>query len=225
MYNTHIKSVCLLCANVKWPPFNVNLSGVVESSHVFWSISIRNHLWSIRGTQGWCECDQIPSMILCICGQWLNTWQHQFLDLEFKLVYVGSADDESYDQTLETLAVGPVPVGVSKFVFEVCIWYCSSSRITSGDVPPSTRPTHQTLNSYHRKILWESPFSCYPAVIWNENLYALDTMCDMITLIPCWRRIHPRQLNWIYWNEAYWILNLELRNLVFLGMLCLGFCD
>ncbi|TPX38501.1 hypothetical protein SeMB42_g06703 [Synchytrium endobioticum] len=39
-------------------------------------------------------------------------------DVEFKLVYVGSADDEAYDQALETLAVGPVPVGVSKFVFE-----------------------------------------------------------------------------------------------------------
>ncbi|TPX32841.1 hypothetical protein SmJEL517_g04141 [Synchytrium microbalum] len=39
-------------------------------------------------------------------------------DLEFKLVYVGSADDESYDQMLETLSVGPVPVGSSKFVFE-----------------------------------------------------------------------------------------------------------
>ncbi|KAJ3214984.1 ASF1 anti-silencing function 1 [Dinochytrium kinnereticum] len=39
-------------------------------------------------------------------------------DLEFKLVYVGSAENEKYDQVLESVMVGPVPVGVSKFVFE-----------------------------------------------------------------------------------------------------------
>ena len=38
-------------------------------------------------------------------------------DLEWKLIYVGSADDEEMDQTLEEVMVGPVPVGVNKFVF------------------------------------------------------------------------------------------------------------
>ena len=31
---------------------------------------------------------------------------------------VGSAEDEKYDQTLDSIMVGPVPVGVNKFVFE-----------------------------------------------------------------------------------------------------------
>ncbi|KAJ3030961.1 UNVERIFIED_CONTAM: Histone chaperone asf1 [Siphonaria sp. JEL0065] len=39
-------------------------------------------------------------------------------DLEFKLIYVGSPESEAHDQVLEELQVGPVPVGVSKFVFE-----------------------------------------------------------------------------------------------------------
>mmetsp|Transcript_3863 Transcript_3863/g.15340 ORF Transcript_3863/g.15340 Transcript_3863/m.15340 type:complete len:255 (-) Transcript_3863:327-1091(-) len=39
-------------------------------------------------------------------------------DLEWKIVYVGSAGDESKDQTLEEVMVGPVPVGTSKFVLE-----------------------------------------------------------------------------------------------------------
>ncbi|KAJ3071015.1 ASF1 anti-silencing function 1 [Podochytrium sp. JEL0797] len=39
-------------------------------------------------------------------------------DLEFKLIYVGSAETEAHDQVLEELCVGPVPVGVSKFMFE-----------------------------------------------------------------------------------------------------------
>eukprot|EP00457_Paulinella_chromatophora_P009974 gb/GEZN01010058.1/.p1 GENE.gb/GEZN01010058.1/~~gb/GEZN01010058.1/.p1 ORF type:complete len:272 (-),score=48.99 gb/GEZN01010058.1/:286-1101(-) len=39
-------------------------------------------------------------------------------ELEWKLVYVGSADDSKYDQELETVLVGPVSVGQNKFVFQ-----------------------------------------------------------------------------------------------------------
>ena len=37
-------------------------------------------------------------------------------DLEWKVVYVGSAAGPQYDQELENVLVGPVPVGTSKFV-------------------------------------------------------------------------------------------------------------
>ena len=39
-------------------------------------------------------------------------------DLEWKVVYVGSASDEAMDQTLEEVMVGPVPLGTSKFTLE-----------------------------------------------------------------------------------------------------------
>ncbi|XP_073147102.1 probable histone chaperone ASF1A [Henckelia pumila] len=39
-------------------------------------------------------------------------------DLEWKLVYVGSAEDETYDQVLESVLVGPVNVGTFRFVFQ-----------------------------------------------------------------------------------------------------------
>ncbi|KAK3689867.1 ASF1 like histone chaperone-domain-containing protein [Podospora appendiculata] len=39
-------------------------------------------------------------------------------DLEWKLTYVGSAQADNYDQELDSLLVGPIPVGVNKFVFE-----------------------------------------------------------------------------------------------------------
>jgi len=39
-------------------------------------------------------------------------------DLEWKLTYVGSATSTQYDQELDSLLVGPIPVGVNKFVFE-----------------------------------------------------------------------------------------------------------
>ena len=35
-------------------------------------------------------------------------------DLEWRLIYVCSADDEEQDQALEEVMVGPVPVGVNK---------------------------------------------------------------------------------------------------------------
>lgn len=39
-------------------------------------------------------------------------------DLEWKLTYVGSATSSEYDQELDSLLVGPIPVGINKFVFE-----------------------------------------------------------------------------------------------------------
>lgn len=41
-------------------------------------------------------------------------------DLEWKIVYVGSAESEKYDQVLDTVFVGPVAPGQYRFVFQVC---------------------------------------------------------------------------------------------------------
>jgi histone chaperone ASF1 len=40
-------------------------------------------------------------------------------DLEFKLIYVGSAKSDQYDQLLESVLVGPVPIGMNRFVMQV----------------------------------------------------------------------------------------------------------
>ena len=39
-------------------------------------------------------------------------------DLEWKVIYVGSAEDSNADQVLEEVMVGPVPVGINKFVLQ-----------------------------------------------------------------------------------------------------------
>ena len=45
---------------------------------------------------------------------------HYFLqDLEWKVIYVGSAEDAQLDQVLDTVLVGPVPAGRHMFVFQV----------------------------------------------------------------------------------------------------------
>ncbi|KAF2073737.1 hypothetical protein CYY_004939 [Polysphondylium violaceum] len=40
-------------------------------------------------------------------------------DLEWKVVYVGSADSEKNDQVLDSILLGPVSIGQNQFVFEV----------------------------------------------------------------------------------------------------------
>lgn len=40
-------------------------------------------------------------------------------ELEWKVIYVGSAEDEKRDQELECVLVGPVVVGKNKFLLEV----------------------------------------------------------------------------------------------------------
>lgn len=39
-------------------------------------------------------------------------------DIEWKVTYVGSAEDSSRDQVLEEVMVGPVPVGVNRFILQ-----------------------------------------------------------------------------------------------------------
>ncbi|VDP37447.1 unnamed protein product, partial [Heligmosomoides polygyrus] len=51
-----------------------------------------------------------------IRGNLLEPW---FSDLEWELVYVGSAKSSTYDQVLDSALVGPVPEGRHKFVFTV----------------------------------------------------------------------------------------------------------
>ena len=42
-----------------------------------------------------------------------------FSDLEWKLIYVGSAENNEYDQVLETVLVGDLQPGRHMFVFQV----------------------------------------------------------------------------------------------------------
>ena len=53
-------------------------------------------------------------------------------DLEWKVLYVGSAEDTTHDQVLDEILVGPVPVGVSKFVLQADA--PDISQIPEGDI-------------------------------------------------------------------------------------------
>ena len=51
----------------------------------------------------------------CFFTQQLLT-RHR-VDLEWKLTYVGSPDSTKHDQVLDSIMVGPIPVGVNRFQF------------------------------------------------------------------------------------------------------------
>lgn len=39
-------------------------------------------------------------------------------DIEWKIIYIGSSEDSKYDQTLDTVVLGPLQPGAMRFVFE-----------------------------------------------------------------------------------------------------------
>ncbi|KAJ8951156.1 hypothetical protein NQ318_021600 [Aromia moschata] len=60
-------------------------------------------------------------------SQFLNPFQFEITfecieelkeDLEWKMIYVGSAESEEYDQVLDSVYVGPIPEGKHMFVFQ-----------------------------------------------------------------------------------------------------------
>jgi histone chaperone ASF1 len=53
-------------------------------------------------------------------------------DLEWRLTYVGSADSEIHDQVLDSVLVGPIPLGRNRFVFEAPA--PDPTRIPAGDL-------------------------------------------------------------------------------------------
>jgi len=52
-------------------------------------------------------------------------------DLEWRVVYVGNHEDNAYDQVLEELSVGPVPVGINRFVLQTSVGMYSFTSINS----------------------------------------------------------------------------------------------
>ena len=49
----------------------------------------------------------------------VDYWLFSVSDLEWKIIYVGSAESEEFDQVLDTVLVGPLVGGRHKFVFQV----------------------------------------------------------------------------------------------------------
>jgi hypothetical protein len=81
----------------------------------------------------------------------------QQIDLEWKLIYVGSAENASYDQELDSCMVGPVPMGVNSFEFEVRYFLGTFQQSYADHY--AYRQLHLLLTASQRKTLSASPSS------------------------------------------------------------------
>jgi ASF1 like histone chaperone len=62
----------------------------------------------------------LTGLLLCLSAlMCIHTHHHHITDLDWKVVYVGSAEDTKRDQVLEEVGVGPVHLGINKFILEV----------------------------------------------------------------------------------------------------------
>uniref|UniRef100_A0A3P9IF47 Anti-silencing function 1B histone chaperone n=1 Tax=Oryzias latipes TaxID=8090 RepID=A0A3P9IF47_ORYLA len=75
----------------------------VTQFHINWVVSLKLHTCSPTFV---CTCDR-NVCFFCVLP-----------DLEWKIIYVGSAESEEYDQVLDSVLVGPVPAGRHMFVFQ-----------------------------------------------------------------------------------------------------------
>jgi hypothetical protein len=100
-------------------------------------------------------------------------------DLEWKLIYVGSAEDENYDQQLESVLVGPVNVGTYRFVLQVCkSMLCCSIILLS----PNSRDTigPEIFEEWSASIACDFPFcvkTCHMYPILRNNM-AIQSQAD-----------------------------------------------
>lgn len=73
------------------------------------------------------------------------------IDLEWRMIYVGAAESSEFDQVLDSIMVGPVPVGVNKFIFAVSWLFTLCFRYSHY----FARPMHLILSYYPKKTYWK----------------------------------------------------------------------
>ncbi len=67
---------------------------------------------------------RLVSYQLEICSAQILGWRIvYFEDLEFKIIYVGSAETYEFDQVLDQIVVDAVPQGQFKFMFQVSLGF------------------------------------------------------------------------------------------------------
>lgn len=121
------------------------------------------------------------------------------LDLEWKFIYVGSAESESCDQELDCVMVGPVAVGDSKFTIEVGEFFSfQQSFLHSSRHPVPTQRASPARSSS------ESPCCWLLARTVARSSPASDTMSTMTTAISNCSYSHSFRFSFDFLVTAPW---------------------
>lgn len=107
-------------------------------------------------------------------------------DLEWKVTYVGSAEDSRHDQVLESVLVGPVAVGPYRFVLQARARAGPAGeggrRLTESCL--RRRQTRPTGSSSRRTTSWASPSCSSPAATAPTSSSASATTSTTSTTTP-----------------------------------------
>ncbi|RUP44818.1 ASF1 like histone chaperone-domain-containing protein, partial [Jimgerdemannia flammicorona] len=93
------------------------------------------------------------------------------------MIYVGSAESADYDQVLDSIMVGPIPVGINKFVFSVRV------RSPLSPVPFSSLPPYERY-----AFLLTLSYSSNPSQAPAPNIELLpknDVLGVTVVLLSC----------------------------------------
>uniref|UniRef100_G1M3K1 Anti-silencing function 1B histone chaperone n=2 Tax=Ursidae TaxID=9632 RepID=G1M3K1_AILME len=85
-------------------------------------------------------------------------------DLEWKIIYVGSAESEEFDQILDSVLVGPVPAGRHMFIFQLQRNILASNpRVTRFHINwDNNMDRLETIENQDPALGCGLPFSCAP---------------------------------------------------------------
>lgn len=128
-------------------------------------------------------------------------------DLEWKIIYVGSAESEECDQTLDSVLVGPVPAGRHMFVFQVSVdvpvWesvlFSSHLALFAGSLAHILGvPPYWGLN-FASSLTGRCSESCFDTREWRCWRY-----CGSNHLHIPWTGVHPHWVLCEQWVHPSW---------------------
>ncbi|KAH0629626.1 hypothetical protein JD844_011846 [Phrynosoma platyrhinos] len=98
-------------------------------------------------------------------------------DLEWKIIYVGSAESEEYDQVLDSVLVGPVPAGRHMFLFEefIRIGYYVNNEYMDPELRENP-PIKPDFSQLQRNILASNPRVTRFHINWDSPRDQIDNI-------------------------------------------------
>lgn len=113
-----------------------------------------------------------------------------FIELEFKLVYVGDAKEDKQDQVLDVVVIDAVAAGTYKFVFDVCLIVLNFNKI----IIHCNRHHHLIQKNYSMIMMLMYQLFFFWLYIVIKNLHVLVIMYLLNMMIQNYEKIHQLKL-------------------------------
>ncbi|XP_017526195.1 histone chaperone ASF1B isoform X2 [Manis javanica] len=107
-------------------------------------------------------------------------------DLEWKIIYVGSAESEEFDQILDSVLVGPVPAGIHMFIFQefIRVGYYVNNEYPNPELRKNP-PLKPDFSQLQRNILTSNPRVTHFHINWDNNMDRLEAIESQDPVLGC----------------------------------------